>query len=69
MLAKPSTLPAAPALLPMGRALLCGARAILPVARRNVIRATVAAALGGLFTACLSPHRVVELANRVRACF
>jgi len=36
---------------------------------RWVAAALVALALGGVFLAYLNPHLVVELANRVWACF
>ena len=39
------------------------------MARRIVIWAVVAAALAGVFAAYLNPHLVVDLANRVWACF
>ena len=39
------------------------------MARRIALWATVAAALAGVFAAYLNPHLVVDLANRVWACF
>jgi hypothetical protein len=37
--------------------------------RRTLVWLVVAAALALVFAAYLSPHRVVDLANRVWACF
>ena len=38
-------------------------------ALRWLARAAVLAALAGVFMAYLNPHRVVDLANRLWACF
>ena len=40
-----------------------------PLARRLLLWAAAAAALAGVFAAYLNPHLVVDLANRVWACF
>lgn len=40
-----------------------------PGTRRWLWRAAAAAALAGVFLAYQNPHRTVELANRVWACF
>jgi hypothetical protein len=37
--------------------------------RRLLLWATASAALAGVFVAYLSPHLIVDLANRVWACF
>ena len=44
-------------------------RAVASRLRRMAIGLAVAAALAGVFAAYLSPHLVVDLANRVWACF
>ena len=44
-------------------------RPLRPAFKRWLMRLSVLLALAAVFMAYLNPHRVVELANRVWACF